>query len=236
MFGKKHKKEHHKEEHHREEHKHEEHKPEEHHKEEHHADHPDMKHLIHDKDIHDSKVEALNERITNLEERLRYVLGELEKRIEQSHPQDEHPAEERFQELEDLLLLLQLETTKMKEKVGEGGLDFGVTAIVPDMASRLNRIEEEVANRSTPVSHASHESDSDIDSKLAELEKKIDEKHSVTVSRDLEKHIKSEFTDYVRDLEKRVKTLEALLEKRGKEEIDAADNNLLADIQGILKH
>jgi tetrahydromethanopterin S-methyltransferase subunit G len=240
MFGRKHKehkKEHKHEEHHHEEHHHEEHKHEEHHHEEHkHEEHADLNQLKHDKEVRDAKTEALNERLNALEERLRYVLGELEKRIESTQQHTDHPPEERFQELEDLLLLLQLETTKMKDRVGEGGLDFGVTPTVPDMAARLNRLEEEVANRSTPaVSHDSHDSH-DSDARIAELEKRIDERHSINVSKDTEKHIKSEFAEYVRDLEMWVKTLEALLEKRGKDEITEAENNLLADIQGILKH
>lgn len=181
------------------------------------------------------KIAELEERFNRLEEKLKVTFNEIEKRFSQLQQTPETNAEERIQELEDLLLLLQLESTKLKEKVGEGGLDFGITASGPGVAERLERIETELSSRIavTPAS-------SDIEAKISALEERINAIPTTTVkvSKDAEKHIKEglkeSLTGDMHLLEKRIRTLEALLEKRGQEEIEAGPS-VLADVHAILK-
>ena len=115
------------------------------------------------------KIAELEERINRLEERLKVTFVEIEKRMTQPEAAPVTDSNDRIDELEDLLLLLQLENTKLREKVGEG-LDFGITPSVPDISERLNRIESEVANRSVPVIESEGGISGALESKLAELE------------------------------------------------------------------
>lgn len=158
------------------------------------------------------KVAELEERLNRLEEKLRLTFTEVEKRLA-PQPQ-EYTFEERIQELEDLILLLQLENTKLKEKVGEG-LEFGLAPSTPDISGRLATIESELATRAAAPS--------DIEAKIATLEERINALSGIAPPKPGPK------------LEKRVKTLEALLEKHGREELEKEDVGLLADVQKILK-
>lgn len=182
------------------------------------------------------KVAELEERLNRLEEKLKLTFIEIEKRLTQPQQQTN---DERIDELEDLILLMQLEATKMKEKVGEG-LDFGITPSVPDVSERLNRIESEVASRSVPAAVETGEQGSDLRAKIAELEEKISSIPTTTIKvpKDVEKHVREamekEAAKEMRELEKRIKTLEALLASRGREELEK-ESNVLADVHAILK-
>jgi hypothetical protein len=188
----------------------------------------------------EKSVTEINQRLDSLEERLKYVFGELEKKLQQNQPEEIYTVEERMQELEDLLLLLQLENTKIKEKVGETSIDFGIVASGPDFGSRLSRIEE-VLGRGTPMdiptAEAPHVSP-EFGTKIAALEEKIKKIHSDSsqLPKAVEDYVKTRVEEETRLLEKRVRTLEALLEKRGRDEIEEAESDLLDDIQKILKH
>lgn len=179
------------------------------------------------------KVTELEERLNRLEERLKLTFVEIEKRMTQ--PAAAAPtfdANDRIDELEDLLLLLQLENTKLKERVGDG-LDFGITPSVPDISERLNRIESEIANRPVHVMEAAETDEAppestdtnEIRQKLNSLEEKLNE----PISEDHPVH------QNLKELQKRVKTLEALLERRGREELEAEESGLLEDVRNILK-
>lgn len=183
------------------------------------------------------KVAELEERLNRLEERLKLTFVEIEKRMQ---PTQASPASldvsDRIDELEDLLLLLQLENTKLKERVGEG-LDFGITPNVPDVSERLNRIESELGNKSVPVIEAGEEGGNPaISAKLAELEERINSIPSTTIKvpKDVEKHVKHQMEEDMRQMEKRIKTLEALLAQRGREDLEK-ESNVLADVHAILK-
>lgn len=181
------------------------------------------------------KIAEMEERFGKLEEKLRITFNEIERRFEQLRQPSDMQTEERIQELEDLLLLLQLENTKLKEKVGDG-LDFGITPNVPDVSERLGRVEAELALRPAAAAPAS----GDIEAKITALEERINAIPTTTVkvSRDAEKHIKEGLKESMAGdmhlLEKRIRTLEALLEKHGQEEIESGPG-VLADVHAILK-
>lgn len=170
------------------------------------------------------KVVELEERLNRLEEKLRLTFGEIEKRLTQGQPQAASDIEERLQELEDLLLLLHLENTKLREKVGEG-LDFGITPATPDISERLTRIESELATRSTsPI-------ETDVDAKIAVLEGRINALAEGAPMK-FETH---PLHENVKELEKKVKTLEALLAEHGRKELEVEESTLLDDVRNILR-
>lgn len=178
------------------------------------------------------KVAEMEERINRLEEKLKLTFVEIEKRLNERQSPEVN-MDERIQELEDLLLLLQLENTKLKEKV-HGGLDFGIVPNSPDISERLNRVETELSHATGSVAG------SDVEAKMATLEERINAIHAtpVTVPKDVEESVKAalenEMSGEIRELQKKVKTLEALLERRGHEELDR-ESHLLADVSAILK-
>src|SRR3989338_4813952 len=177
------------------------------------------------------KIFEIDQRINGLEERLKLVFSEIEKRLDQVKPHEEYSTEERLQEMEDLMLLLQLETTKIREKVGETSIDFGLATSVPDAAARLTRIEEELGR-----AHNNTEVPTDgADAKIAQLEEKIKALEERPLNQS-EKQIKSGVHDNIKELEKRIRTLEALLERRGQKEMEHVESHLLSDIQDILRH
>ena len=174
------------------------------------------------------KTAEIEERFARLEEKLRVTFLEIDKRLPKPEEHKESPLEERIDELEDLLLLLQLENTKLKEKVGEG-LDFGISPSAPGVNERLEKIEEELSSGTSPVQPG------DIDVKIATLEERINALPSqlVQVPQDVEARVKESMEKDVQEMQKRIRTLEALLEKRGQEEIE--NSSLLADVHTILK-
>lgn len=175
------------------------------------------------------KVAELEEKVNRLEERLKLIFAEIEKRFAQQQPQIEVNVEERLQELEDLLLLLHLESTKMREKVGEG-LDFGITPTTPDISERLTRIESELASRTG-------EGLPGLDAKIATLEEQLNavRVQPANLPEDMENRIKESLAGDVEQLEKKVKTLEALLAERGRKELDVEESTLLNDVRNILR-
>lgn len=188
------------------------------------------------------KVHELEERLNRLEEKLKLTFVEIEKRLTQPQQNEQAPvtSDERIDELEDLILLMQLESTKLKEKVGDG-LDFGITPNVPDVSERLNRMEAEIASHSVPVAtEGLPDGGDDLRAKIAELEEKINNIPTtmIKVPKDVEKHVREALDKETRkdmhDMEKRIKTLEALLASRGREELEK-ESNVLADVHAILK-
>ncbi len=170
---------------------------------------------------------GIEERLNKLEERLKAVFAEIEKRFEDLQQKPEYSFEERIQEIEDLVLLLQLENTKLREKVGEG-LDFGISSKAPDYSERIERLEEEMGKSGTTSIVAD-------DGKIAELEDRLNsiELAPVKIPKDVEHRIKEMISSDVKELDKKIKTLEALLEKRGRAELEQ-ESHLLSDINSIL--
>ncbi len=92
----------------------------------------------------EDKLREMEERINRMENKLKLSLFEVEKLVNQ--PKQEEPVEERLLEMEDLILLLQLEVTKIKDKVGQD-IDVGLTPKVSQSVDdRITRLEEEISN------------------------------------------------------------------------------------------
>jgi chromosome segregation ATPase len=108
------------------------------------------------------KIKEMEIRLNRLEDRLKASFLEVEKRFE--NMKIDEPAimvvEQRMQELEDLLLLLQLEIAKIRESTGEG-MEFGPAPTAQsDVDARLRKIEE------TP-------STGDVSDRLTKLEQRL---------------------------------------------------------------
>lgn len=91
------------------------------------------------------EAEKLSKRITDLENKLRMTFMEVERRFDilrEKHM--DHDIESRLTEIEDLLLLLQLEVTKIKDMAGVA-VDIGLTPDTPPLSERLNRLEHEMS-------------------------------------------------------------------------------------------
>ncbi len=169
------------------------------------------------------KIAEIDERFGRLEEKLKLTFNEIEKRLAQTQQQPHYSVEDRIEELEDLLLLLQLENTKVREKIVEG-LDFGIVPAAPDISERITRIESELATHaSTTVPMGT-----DLDSRIAMLEDKINSMGKPVVQAITDDSLK----EAIQELEKKVSTLEALLAQRGREQLE--EDDLLADVQSIL--
>ncbi|MBI4170190.1 MAG: hypothetical protein HY514_00710 [Candidatus Aenigmarchaeota archaeon] len=89
--------------------------------------------------LEEQEIKQLEERFERLENKLRATFLEVEKRFEEAKAQP-HDIEDRIQELEDLILLMQLEITKIKER-GSITTEF-LTPEAPDLHQRLSRMEE----------------------------------------------------------------------------------------------
>lgn len=172
------------------------------------------------------KLTELEERFNRLEEKLKITFIELEKRLNQQQPeQPQTNVEDRIQEIEDLLLLLHLENTKMKEKIRDG-LDFGIVPNVPDVSERLTRVESELASHASAMP-----SQTEIETKIATLEERINSLQPSTgfvetqpvkepMEEFEEEHVAEHHTH-----KKKVKTVKEVLDE---------DSDLLSSVQKIL--
>jgi hypothetical protein len=117
------------------------------------------------------KTKDLEARVDRLESRLKTTFLEIERRFETQKIEDPVAAafETRIQEIEDLLLLLQLEITKIKDKVGSGEQFISASPRL-DLEERVKKIEE-VATGDLRVPHFEQ-------SKLERLERKLNELES----------------------------------------------------------
>ena len=115
-----------------------------------------------------SDVKKLEEKLNNLEAKLKATFEELEKRLNELAATHTDTTESRFQEIEDLVLLIQVEQIKIVEKlnasVGVGFSDSSsenVNAKVAELekmiqqkAERLDALETMSASREEAVSGA----------------------------------------------------------------------------------
>lgn len=85
------------------------------------------------------EVKQLEERFEALENKLRATFLEVEKRFAAAKAQPVE-IEDRIQELEDLILLMQLEITKIKDRTSVT-TEF-LTPQTPDVVTRIGRLEE----------------------------------------------------------------------------------------------
>ncbi|MBI2579611.1 MAG: hypothetical protein HYW27_01790 [Candidatus Aenigmarchaeota archaeon] len=101
----------------------------------------------------EDKLREMEERINRLENKLKLSLFEAEKLA----GQPKEGPEERLLEMEDLILLMQLEITKIKDKLSQE-IDVELTPKVSQSADdRLTRIEEEIANMRSSGMHEEYE-------------------------------------------------------------------------------
>ena len=69
-------------------------------------------------------VEQINQHLSGLEAKLRNTFTQIERRITNIEQIKNDGSEERSQELEDLMLLLQVENEKTREMLGDRGFSF----------------------------------------------------------------------------------------------------------------
>ncbi len=93
-----------------------------------------------------ASVNDIEDRLDRLENRLKATFLEVEKRFESLKAEEPFvlSIETRLQELEDLMLLLQLEVTKIRERTGE--FEFGAPQ-TPDIEERLRKMEEALSEK-----------------------------------------------------------------------------------------
>ncbi|MBI2076238.1 MAG: hypothetical protein HYT72_03250 [Candidatus Aenigmarchaeota archaeon] len=106
-------------------------------------------------------LQGLNQRLSALENRIKTNFFEVEKRLAETEqkPGGESIGEERLQEIEDLVLLLQIESTKIKEKIGTQD----VIESAPLLEQRITKIEEKLG-QGVPQN---------LETRIAEIEKGI---------------------------------------------------------------
>lgn len=128
------------------------------------------------------KTKELESRLNRLEDRLKATFLEIEKRFESLNVSE--PAinivEQRVQEIEDLLLLLQVDITKLKETVGSG-FEFNpvMTTAHTDTASlnlRLKKLEAKMGTNneeSLVEKEPAKDKMEEVDARLREMHEKI---------------------------------------------------------------
>lgn len=121
------------------------------------------------------KLNELEERIDRLDNKLKATFLEIEKRFESFRQEQPMSIEDRLQELEDLLLLVQLEVTKMRDR----STFLETSDVTPDVIERLNKLEKAVAapHIAEPYPAETHEMRTagaeGITEKLDEVEKRL---------------------------------------------------------------
>ena len=107
-----------------------------------------------------SDVKKLEERMGNLESKLKVAFHDIETKISSLSMADKEGIEERFQEVEDLILIIQVEQMKIKEKmIASADIGFGETNMPTEDIEKLKPVVESLQNMLR-----------DIDMRLSELE------------------------------------------------------------------
>ena len=129
--------------------------------------------------------EDIKKRLENLENRLKTNFFEIEKRLVnlESSPGKGGNLSERIQDVEDLLLLLQLENMKIREKIGSTGIpEIHAVEDKSGLEERVNELEEKLSNMKSGevptdiedrLSALEEKSTTDMSEKIKELEEKI---------------------------------------------------------------
>lgn len=171
------------------------------------------------------KVKDMEERLDKLENRLKVTFLEIEKRFESLKEEQPISVEDRLQELEDLLLLIQLEVTKMREK--SNPLDFSIGTTAPDIKERLDKLEEAVINgRPTMYSgQTDRKAEMEMDKRMREMEEKVS-KHKGHEG-------KGDLTEKMDEIDRRLRNLEGRKHMEATVETSGA---ILDDVRKILHH
>ncbi len=125
--------------------------------------------------LDEQEIKQLEERFERLENKLRATFLEVEKRFDEVKAQP-HDIEDRIQELEDLILLMQLEITKIKER-GSITTEF-LTPQAPDINQRLSRMEEALSLKMAEKETAAEEGE----------EKLFEEPRAIETAEEPEEH------------------------------------------------
>lgn len=173
------------------------------------------------------KIKEMEERLDRLEGRLKTTFLEVERRFEAT--KIEEPAivnvEERIQEIEDLILLLQLELTKIKEKTG--GEEFISIAGQPDLEERMKKMEEMLS--SPIVAGVSAQAkpfvkDRLLESKIERLENKLEELSDAPSN-----------SSALDELERRLERIESSRERSTSHYMAVSNSGLTQEIKRILE-
>ena len=127
------------------------------------------------------KIQELEEKLDRLELKTKASFLEVEKRLKEvpEHVQLPGDIDERFNELEDLILLMQVETSKIKDRI-TGGLGFGAEVDTAAINERMGSIEERISEIST------NREESSIPGDIMEKINTIDQ-HSSSINEILER-------------------------------------------------
>lgn len=168
------------------------------------------------------KLKEMEERLDKLENRLKVTFLEIEKRFESFKQEQPIGIEDRLQELEDLLLLIQLEVSKLKDRTS---IDFGIGAPAPDISERLSKLEEAVLGEHFTGEEAHEVSTyAELEHRIELLEERISLHHRPYVEG------KPDTSKQLDELEKRLERLE----KRRTEKVVVEHSNALEDVRKIL--
>ncbi|HLD83597.1 MAG TPA: hypothetical protein VI979_01955 [archaeon] len=161
----------------------------------------------------------LSERLTGLETKLRNTFVQIDQRLGELETIKTENSEERLQEIEDLMLLLQVDNTKIRESIGrKEDSSFMGASSMPDDAKiyeKLETLEQEVR----ALSGGAPVAGSELESRISYLEKKLDAFSEKNVSADDAEEMGSELKSIRRsggdDVEKRLSALEDKIEEAG---------------------
>ncbi len=110
-------------------------------------------------------LQGLNDRISAMENRVKTsIFSEVEKKLSEFEQNVQPPGEERVQEIEDLMLLLQIENAKIKEKLGTQD----IVESQPALEQRISKIEERLGQGISQ----------NLEQRILQIESKIDSKSS----------------------------------------------------------
>jgi DNA repair exonuclease SbcCD ATPase subunit len=173
------------------------------------------------------KVKELEERLDKLENRLKVTFLEVEKRFESFKEEQPVTIEDRLQELEDLLLLIQLEVTKLKDR--SGPLEFSVGAAAPDINERLNKLEEAVLGEHVTGAPEVHvETDAALEHRMRELEERVQQYGHEPVMEE-----QKDLSSKLDEIEKRLARIESkkIVSEKG---VMISSRDVLDDVKKIL--
>lgn len=142
-------------------------------------------------------VEKLQDHLNRLEDKLKANFLEIEKRFSDLRVNLPANIDDRLQEMEDLLLLLQVENMTMKEKFS-GDFDIGMTPKIPNMEERLVSVEAQLTGVHEEKLPGTLSVSPSLDARLDALEDKI-----TALSKP-----SAELLDEIKNLEHRVDSLE----------------------------
>lgn len=111
-------------------------------------------------------VVELEDRLTRLENRIKTNFFDIEKKFADISEKSSEVPDERLQELEDLVLLIQLENTKLKEKLGTQETLSAEPGGIAERISKLESVIDQIKSGATAAP-------SNIEQRLAGLEQKL---------------------------------------------------------------